>query len=332
VTALRFRILGTVEFHDGARWTTVGSAKQRALLAALLLNTNQVVGADRLISELWVDRAPASAAGLLAGYVWRLRQAIGDPGGHILVTKAPGYQLTVPPTTLDVHEYDTLVTTGRAKLAAGDLAAATDAFAAALAMWRDMPLADVPVTPTVMAERARLEESQLAVLETRMGAEIELGRHEALLPELKQLVSQHPLRERLHSHLMVALYRCGQQADALGAYRDLRRLLINELGIEPSKPLRELQQRILREDPGILGPTPQPSAAPALPLQVGRALADMFPDGQFYVRGSAEDALRYMATDGRRVLVVVDDVDSGNAAPKPPPGCAVLLVGRHPTS
>lgn len=246
---LRFRLLGPLEFFDGRRWSSIGAAKQRALLAILLVNANRAVATDQLVAELWGEQRPASAAGLLAGYIWRLRRSLGDPEGHTLATRTPGYQLVVPPGTLDVHDYEAMVAAGRRNLAAGDLANAVATLSGALELWRGAPLADVALVQSVLTESARLEESRLAVVEARIGAEIGLGRHEALLPELKLMVSQYPLRERLHAHLMVALYRTGQQAEALGAYRDLRKLLIDELGIEPTKPLRELQQRILREDP-----------------------------------------------------------------------------------
>ncbi|HEY1574703.1 MAG TPA: AfsR/SARP family transcriptional regulator [Pseudonocardiaceae bacterium] len=244
-----FRILGPLEFFDGEHWSAIGAAKQRALLAVLLVNANHTVSAEALIAELWGERPPASAAGLLAGYVWRLRRRLGDPAGRLLRTRAPGYQLALPSGATDVQRYEELVGAGRRSLADGDLAAAVGTLSAALAIWRGRPLADVALVPSVLAESARLEEARLAVVEARIDAEIGLGRHEALLPELKLMVSQYPLRERLHAHLMVALYRTGQQAEALGAYRDLRRLLVDELGIEPSTPLRELQNRILRSDP-----------------------------------------------------------------------------------
>jgi DNA-binding SARP family transcriptional activator len=247
-----FRLLGPLEFFDGRRWTPVGAPKQRALLAVLLINANRTVPANQLVAELWGEQPPASAAGLLAGYVWRLRRGLGDPDGRTLTTRAPGYRLVVPPGAADVHEYEALVAAGRRSRADGDLAGAVTTLSKALDMWRGAPLADVALIPSVLTESARLEEGRLAVVEARIDAEIELGRHEALLPELKRMVSQFPLRERLHAHLMVALYRTGQQAEALGAYRDLRQLLVDELGIEPSKPLRELQGRILREDPLLL--------------------------------------------------------------------------------
>ena len=273
MAGVNFRLLGPLEFFDGQRWSSIGAAKQRALLAVLLINANHVVSADQLIAELWGERPPASAAGLLAGYVWRLRRCLGDPDGRTLATRAPGYQLVVPPGAADVDDYEALVAAGRRGLAAGELCTAVTALSAALELWRGTPLADVALVPSVLTESARLEEARLAVVEARIGAEIGLGRHEALLPELKLMVSQFPLRERLHAHLMVALYRTGQQAEALGAYRDLRQLLIEELGIEPSKPLRELQGRILREDPLLLETAEDTAPATAvLRLAVPRTL------------------------------------------------------------
>jgi DNA-binding SARP family transcriptional activator len=268
-----FRLLGPLEFFDGRGWSAIGAAKQRALLAVLLINANRAVSADQLVAELWGEQPPASAAGLLAGYVWRLRRALGDHDGRTLATRPPGYQLVVPPGALDVHDYESMVTAGRRDIAAGDLAAGVSTLTSALDLWRGSPLADVALVPSVLTESARLEEARLAVVEARIGAEIGLGRHEALLPELKLMVSQFPLRERLHAHLMVALYRTGQQAEALGAYRDLRQLLIDELGVEPSKPLRELQGQILREDPLLLETVADNAPATAvLRLAVPRTL------------------------------------------------------------
>jgi DNA-binding SARP family transcriptional activator len=281
-SAIRFRVLGPLEFFDGARWSAIGAPKQRALLAVLLINANRTVSAGSLVGELWGERPPASAAGLLAGYVWRLRTRLGDPDGQLIRTRAPGYQLVLPRDSTDVHQYQALVAHGRHSVAAGNLAGAVGVLSSALEMWRGAPFADVALVASVLAESARLEEARLTVVEARIEAEIGLGRHEALLPELKQMVSRFPLRERLHAHLMTALYRTGQQAEALGAYRDLRRLLVDELGIEPSKPLRELQGRILRDDPS-LEPVGYPvttavdrwvvprTLPPDAPLFVGRA-------------------------------------------------------------
>lgn len=261
----RFRLLGPVEFSSGGGWRSIGSTKQRTLLAILLLHANRVVPVAQLHAELWGDRPYARVKNLLAGCVWRLRAALGDDAGRALVTRPGGYQLTVPPDALDLLEYQRLVDLGRVRRAADDLPGALEAFSAAVELWRGEPLADVSFTQSVMAERARLEESRLTVEEMRLGLRIELGEPDEVLPELKLIISQHPLRERLHEHLMVALYRSGQQADALGAYRDLRRLLIDELGVEPSKPLRDLQARILAEDVGLRTAPPARPAPDLLP-------------------------------------------------------------------
>ncbi|WP_221351700.1 AfsR/SARP family transcriptional regulator [Streptomyces beigongshangae] len=277
-STVKFRVLGPVEYHDGENWVPVKAAKQRTLLALLLLNANHLVSAQQLHAELWSDGPSNHVGGLLAGCVWRLRAALGDSAGRTLLTRPAGYQLAVPPEAIDLHRYESLVAAGRAQRAAGNPAGAVESFGAALGLWRGAPLADVALTPSIMAESARLEESRLAVTEANLGVRIALGQHEDVLPELKLLVAQHPLRERLHEHLMTALYRAGQQAEALGTYRDLHHLLADELGIDPSRPLRELQQRILEEDPrlddggarqvatasGPREPAESPAAAPSL--------------------------------------------------------------------
>ncbi len=274
-----FRILGPVEYLGPDGWVSISATKQRTLLATLLLNANRSVSAQQLYSELWPDRPQARNSGLLAGCMWRLRAAIADESGTQLVTTPGGYQLNVPPGAIDLHVYQTLVAEGRARRAANDLTGALDSFTRALEVWRGNALADVAATNSIMAEQSRLEETRLAVTEARCGVELDLGRHEEVLPELKLLVSQQPLRERLHGLLMTALYRCGQQAEALGVFRDLRGLLVDELGVDPSKPLRELQQRILLEDPSLLTTVAMSStkdiasqAVPAGPIATPHAL------------------------------------------------------------
>ncbi|KAA2255356.1 SARP family transcriptional regulator [Solihabitans fulvus] len=315
---VRFRLLGPVEFNDGGEWRSIGSAKQRTLLAILLLNANRVVPVRQLYAELWPDKPAAQVKGLLAGCVWRLRAALGETAGRALVTKASGYQFAVEPGALDVLEYEKLVTAARSRLAADDLAGAMTAFTAALRLWRGSPLADVALTLSVMAERARLEESRLTVLESRFGLQITLSDPEEVLPELKLIVSQHPLRERLHEHLMVALYRSGQQADALGAYRDLRRLLIDELGVEPSKPLRELQRRILAEDPQLavaLG-TPAAPVPLAAPVEITRVAPHRLPPRNpvFVARDAEVAELTARLAEDNAVCAVHGMTGSGKTA------------------
>ncbi|MEU4379166.1 AfsR/SARP family transcriptional regulator [Micromonospora echinofusca] len=290
---LRFRLMGPVEFHDGVQWRGIGSAKQRALLAMLLLKADQVVSLEQLVAELWDDHPPASASGLVAGYAWRLRRALDDRDGQVLTTRSPGYRLVVAPEMIDIGECERLIRQAHADLAAGLPKAAVEGFDAALALWRGVPLADVRPTPLVMAEVARLEETRIATVEARIGAELELGRHSMLLPELKVLVSQHPLRERLHAHLMTALYRDGQQAVALGAYRDLRRLLVDELGIEPSQSLRELEQRILRNDPSLR--LHRPEARPPARVTTSSPPASRFPADPVILHGRGAELARLVS-------------------------------------
>lgn len=315
-STIGFRLLGPLEFFDGEQWSPIDAPKQRALLAILLINVNHPVSADRLVAELWGEAPPPSAAGLLAGYVWRLRRCLNDRDGRVLRTRSPGYQLVLPAGTTDLQEYEAHVTAGRRSLAAGDLAGAVGTLSAALDMWRGAPLADVALVPSVLTESARLEEARLAVVEARIDAEIGLGRHETLLPELKLMVAQFPLRERLHAHLMVALYRTGQQAEALGAYRDLRRLLVDEFGIEPSKPLRELQARILCDDPTLVGADPRTTSTsqlsqpaviralpPDVPVFVGRTAELGWLTGRL-AGGAQRCAIHGMAGVGKTSLAV----------------------------
>lgn len=298
---IRFRVLGPLEFFDGERWHPIAATKQRSLLAALLLHAGRVVPADQLVAQLWGEQVPASVQTLLAGYAWRLRRTIGDPEGRVLATRPPGYRLVTSPGQIDVDEYETLTGRSRAHLAAGRLVEAVDGFAAALSLWRGVPFADVPATPDLTAETARLEESRLAAIEMRIGAQLDLGQHEEILPDLRLVVSQYPLRERLQAHLMVALYRAGQPAEALGAYRDLRQLLVDELGIEPSDPLRVLERRILSNDPALLrSPAGRPVTVRA-PVLAPRRLP---PDLGVFV-GRADEVRRLTAVVTRNDLVVV---------------------------
>ncbi|MFG2914992.1 BTAD domain-containing putative transcriptional regulator [Kitasatospora sp. NPDC048298] len=318
---MRFRVLGPVEHHDGENWVAVKAAKQRALLAVLLLNANHLVPAPQLHAELWSDGPSSHVGSLLAGCVWRLRAAIGDPEGKSLLTRPAGYQLAVPAGGLDLHEYESLVAAGRTQRAAGNPVEALRSFSAALDLWRGAPLADVALTSSIMAESARLEESRLAVMEAKLGVQIALGEHEDVLPELKLLVAQHPLRERLHEYLMTALYRTGQQAEALGVYRDLHHLLADELGIDPSRPLRELQQRILEEDPSLNDRAARQevtvtASAPGGPAAAAEAAPRLLPRRRvpFVGRTSELDELVGLLAEGRPAVAIHGPAGSGKSA------------------
>jgi DNA-binding SARP family transcriptional activator len=250
---LEYRILGPLEVAANGRAVPLGGTKQRALLAVLLLHRGAVVPTDRLVEDLWGDDAPAAAAKTVQVHVSRLRKALGNAA---LETRAGGYALDVETESVDLFRFEDLTQDGRRLLAAGDAAAARAAFGEALALWRGPPLADFAYEPFAQTEISRLEELRVAALEDRIDADLALGETASLVPELEALISSHPLRERLRRQLMLALYRAGRQADALRAYREGRSAL-DDLGIEPTRGLRELEAAILRHDPS-LDPTVRP--------------------------------------------------------------------------
>jgi YVTN family beta-propeller protein len=254
---LDFRILGPFEVVDDDRPLGLGGPRQRALLAILLLRRGEAVPSDRLIDDLWGERPPATAAKTLQGYVSHLRKALGD---GLLVTRRGGYLLAAAPGQVDAERFEAMVADGRQALADGDAAGARELLGSALGLWRGEALADLAYEPFAQAEVARLEEARLGALEDRIEADLVLGRHRAVAGELEALVGLHPHRERLLAQLMLALYRCGRQTDALAVYRRGRRALHDELGLEPGPELRGLEQRILSHDEAL---DPQTVAAPA---------------------------------------------------------------------
>jgi DNA-binding SARP family transcriptional activator len=241
---MEFRLLGPLDVLEDDRSLALGGVKQRSLLALLLLQANQVVSADRLVDELWADAPPPTAAKSLQVHVSRLRKELGD--GRLL-TRPPGYVLYVDPPDLDLARFEQLV--GEARDA--EPASAAQKLHQALALWRGPALADLAYEPFAQTEIARLEEMRLAALEQRIDADLATGRHAELVGELESLVAEHPLRERLRCQLMLALYRSARQAEALEAYRDARRVLSDELGLEPSAELRRLEQAILQHDTAL---------------------------------------------------------------------------------
>ena len=233
-----------LEVEEDGRQVPLGGEKQRALLALLLLSRGRPVSTDRLIDDVWSGKPPPTAVKSVQVYVARLRRALGD--GRI-ITRGRGYELAVAPGEIDVDRFDALV-----RAASG--APAKEAAARlreALALFRGRPLADLSLEPWAQVEIARLEERQLAALEARIDADLELGRHRELIAELEPLVAEHPFREHLLEQLVVALYRSGRQADALDAYRRGAGRLRSELGLEPGRSLQELEARILRQDAAL---------------------------------------------------------------------------------
>jgi DNA-binding SARP family transcriptional activator len=239
---LDIRVLGPLEVEGDSGRVTLGGQKQRALLGLLTLNVRRVVSTDRLLDELWGEHPPRTAATSLQNMISQLRKTLG----HDRVdTCAPGYRLNAGPEETDLGRFDQLVRDARELR--GEARATT--LRTALALWRGPPLADFAYEAFAQGEIRRLEELRLATLEECIEADLECGRHGELVGELEPLVESQPFRERLRGQLMVALYRSGRQAESLQAYHDGRRVLVDELGIEPGRPLQDLFSRILRQDP-----------------------------------------------------------------------------------
>ena len=257
---MEFRILGPLEILDEGRAITLGGRRQRALLALLLLHANETLSTDRLIDKLWGERPPAGAAKTVQVQVSRLRKALraevgNDPAAGVVVTRERGYELRLDPERLDAHRFERLVAEGRSELAGGDPEQAIAALERALLLWRGPPLAEFAYEPFAPPEIARLDDLRMAALEQLIEAKLTLGRHAEVIGDLESLISEHPYRERLRAQHMLALYRSDRQAEALQAYQDARRTLVEELGIEPGERLRELERAVLAQDPALATPT-----------------------------------------------------------------------------
>ena len=264
----RFRLLGPLEVESAGTLLDPGGPRQRALLALLLVNANEVVPRDRLVDGLWGDAPPATAANSLQVAVHGLRKLLGPAR---VETRGAGYRIRVEPGELDVERFEQLV----AQAPREPVERRAELLREALELWRGPALADIDA-PFAEVERARLEERRTAALEERLDAELALGRHAELVAELEQLAARHPYRERLCGMLMLALYRSGRQKEALEAYRTARSALVDELGVEPGPALQELERAILRQDPSLQQAPPAPRRetnlpAPLTPL-VGRGL------------------------------------------------------------
>jgi DNA-binding SARP family transcriptional activator len=247
---IEYRILGPLAIrHDGLAVPT-GGPKRRALLGLLLLNANRAVPVDVLLDELWGPELPRTARASLQNHVSALRRALGSDA---IETTDGGYRIVVADDALDLARFERLIVEARGL----EPEARAETLRAALALWRGLPLVDAPATPASQAALVRLEELRLEALEDRVEADITTGRHDHVVAELEALVVLHPFRERMWELLMTALHAGGRQADALGAYRRMHRLLTTELGIEPGDRLKTLQRRISSETrpPIARGPT-----------------------------------------------------------------------------
>ena len=283
---MQLRVLGPVEASADHRSLPLGGAKQRSVIAMLGLDANRTVSADRLIEGLWGEDAPPSAAKMVQNYVWRLRSVLGDDSGAEILTRGRGYELRIDPDAVDARRFERLLEAGRAARSGPS----TDAAREALALWRGPPLADVADEPFAASQIRRLEELRLEATELAIDADLAVGRHAEVAAEIEGLIAEHPLRERLHGQRMLALYRCGRQAEALEAFRDARRVLVEQIGVEPGPELRRLHDAILRQDAGL--------EIEAATLELPRALAAA---ASTPIVGRA-DALGALRTHWRRTL------------------------------
>jgi len=270
---MEFRILGSIEVVDEEGPIPLGAPKQRALLAFLLLNANTLVSRDRLVDVLWGAEPPKSAVSSLQVYVHGLRRALG---GERIERHGTGYRLHLDPSALDLSRFERLVDQAAAALASGRAADAAEDLRRALDLWHGQPLADLADEPVRETEAAQLEEQHLRAIELLHDAELALGRHDEIVPELERLIAAEPYREHVRAQHALALYRSGRQTDALAACRAARELLLEELGVDPGPELQELERRILRHDPALAAPeAPAPVRlqlpTPPTPL-VGRRL------------------------------------------------------------
>jgi DNA-binding SARP family transcriptional activator len=265
-TRLRFRLLGPLEVLRDGQPVPLGGERQRGLLALLLLHANELVTTEHLAEQLFGAEASEASIRAVRVAVSRLRRLLAD---ETLATGAGGYLARADPDQLDVAEFESLVAEGRAALDARDAAAAAAAFRSALALFRGPPLADLALLDFVQPEARRLEELRLSALMDGIDADLALGSGGELVPEIEALVQANPFQERLRGQLMLALYRSGRQSDALEVYRDTRELLADELGLEPSRALQQLERAMLQHDPAldVAGAVAAPAEAATCPFK-----------------------------------------------------------------
>jgi DNA-binding SARP family transcriptional activator len=349
---VRFQVLGPLDVSVGGSRVALGGTKQRIVLALLLLEANHVVSADRLVEAVWGDDASDRSPGTLHVYVSNLRKVL-EPvstalgAESIIVTQRPGYVLQVDADKVDALVFEEAVAAARRAAEGGRHTIAAARFREALELWKGTPLADLYDEPFAQGAVSRLEAMRVAAIEGLLEADLASGRHHAAIEQLPALIDANPLNERLRGFLMLALYRSGRQADALSAYRDARNVLIEELGIEPSPFLRDLESRILQQDPSldlVGGAVPAvPDLAASTMVRVGRSTTAWLD-----LDGQRIDLVRAVTTLGRRadrhVNVPDPDVSRSHCEIRHTPTGYVLvdtgstngtrhngeLVGEHP--
>jgi DNA-binding SARP family transcriptional activator/ABC-type branched-subunit amino acid transport system substrate-binding protein/DNA-binding beta-propeller fold protein YncE len=323
---VRFGLLGELRIEDGNAHVALAAPKQRALLAILLLERGQPVSVDRLVALLWPSHPPATATKTVQVYVAQLRKTLGE---GVVTTRGRAYAVDLERNELDIDRFEELSRDGRRLLAAGHAEEAAAALGEALGLWRGPPLADFAYEDFAQSEVARLEEERLVALEARIDADLALGRDEGLVPELRDLVDRYPLRERPRAQLMIALYRSGRQAEALEEYQAARRTLLEDLGLEPSRQLQEVERAILEHDESLGGPSaPFGTVAPQ-----GRRKAGMLIlAGGVLLAAAAAAVVVLSQSDGGGVSSVIEG--SSVAAVDPSSGrvVGVYPVGASPAA
>ncbi|HEV3472268.1 MAG TPA: BTAD domain-containing putative transcriptional regulator, partial [Actinomycetota bacterium] len=260
---MKFRILGPFDVERDGRSIRLGGRKQRTLLAYLVLRSNKVVTNSQLVDALWSEDPPNTATQTIHVYVSQLRKALdSDDSGAHLVTEGAGYVLRAAPDNIDLTNFEATVKDAKATIKRGAVDEAAALLRRAISMWRGPALGELATEQALRADAARLDEMRRSVMEELVDIELSLGRHAEVVGELRSLVADDPLREGFRAQLMLALYRQGRQAQALEVYEETRRLLADELGIDPSRDLKMLHEKVLRQDPS-LDPPPRPSVAPA---------------------------------------------------------------------
>ena len=298
---MEFRILGPLEVRDGDREVRLRGGKERALLALLLVNANRTLALEGIVDALWGEDVPETAQKMVQIYVSHLRKALP---ADTLDTRPPGYVLHVEEGQLDLHGFESAVKDARAALDSGRAEPAASGFREALSLWRGPALAEFESEPFAHIEGARLESLRMFAVEGRLEAELALGNHLAAVGELEALVAQHPLREGIRAQHMLALYRSGRQAEALASYQTFRRTLSEELGIEPSASLRELERQMLQQDPALDLPAPAAPRVSATAPSGGTINAP--PAGEVAYARSGDARIAYQVVgDGPIDLILV---------------------------
>src|SRR5690349_2386539 len=307
---MRFRILGPLEVLSPEGWTAISAPKWRSLLAVLLLRQGQLIPTETLIDELWGDSPPGTANNLVSIYVHRLKKVIGDTEGRMLLYRAPGYMLRVASGDVDLEQFEALAAEGTRVLAAGRAERAAELLGEALELWRGGLLTDVPQTPLLATHADRTAELWLTTTELRAEADLACGRAVQVIPELRGLVLEHPLRERLWALLIRALEAAGRRAQALEVYAQARQVISDELGVDPGSELQRLYAQLLADDRSAAAPPAPPRDLPRVAREVGRERPGDRPAGTGAVGAGAAPDLTAQANAAPGPL----DMNAGEAA------------------